>query len=213
MGYSAETMVEKGYRDSRINRIFEGTNEINRMLVADTALKRAMKGDFDLFGEATKISEELSKLKEADVAGLDYYDEKLAYIKNFKKAILLVINRATETFGRKLPFEQEILFNISDMMMELYIAESTLLRVQKLETIRGAGAIVLYKDILDVTVFDTASIILKSGTDALCSLAEGDQLHSLLKGLNVLTKVAGVNVRDARRRIADNIIEENRYTL
>ena len=213
MGYSAETMVEKGYRDSRINRIFEGTNEINRMLVVDTALKRAMKGDFDLFGEAQKIADELPKLKETDVTGLDYYSEKLAYIRNFKKAILLVVNKASETFGRKLPYEQEILFNISDMIMELYIAESTLLRVQKLEGIRGAEAVELYKDILDVTVFDTASIVQKSGKDALCSFAAGDQLGMLLDGLDILTKVAGVNVKEARRRIADNMIEENKYTL
>ncbi len=213
MGYSAETMVEKGYRDSRINRIFEGTNEINRMLVVDTALKRAMKGDFDLFGAAKKVADELSELKEADVTGLDYYAEKLAYIKNLKKAILLVINKATETFGRKLPYEQEILFNISDMIMELYIAESTLLRVQKLESLRGAEAVKLYKDILDVTVFDTASIVQKSGRDALCSMVEGDQLASLLKGLDMLARVAGVNVKEARRRIADKIVEENKYPL
>ena len=122
MGYSSETLVEKAYRDSRINRIFEGTNEINRMLVVDTALKRAMKGDFDLFGEAKKVAAEISVLKVTDVSGLDYYAEKLAYIRNFKKAILLVINKASETFERKLSYEQEILFNISDMMMELYVA-------------------------------------------------------------------------------------------
>ncbi len=213
MGYSAETLVEKGYRDSRINRIFEGTNEINRMLVVDTALKRAMKGDFDLFGEAKKMADELTKLKETSFSGLDYYSEKLAYLKNFKKAILLLINKASETFGRTLPYEQEILFNIADMMMELYVAESTLLRVQKLESIRGAEAVKLHKDVLDVTVYDTAGIIQKSGKDALCSFAGGDQLDLLLNALDALTKVAGVNVKDARRRIADNMIEENRYTL
>jgi len=213
MGYSAETLVEKAYRDSRINRIFEGTNEINRMLVVDTALKRAMKGDFDLFGEAKKTAEEISKLKETNVSGLDYYSEKRAYIRNFKKAILMVINSASETFGRNLPYEQEILFNISDMMMELYVAESTLLRVQKLEGIRGTEAIKLYKDILDVTVHDTAGVIQKSGRDALCSFAAGDELRKLLAGLDILTRVAGVNVKEARRRIANNIIESNKYTF
>ena len=213
MGYSAETLVEKAYRDSRINRIFEGTNEINRMLVVDTALKRAMKGDFDLFGEAKKTAEEISKLKETNVSGLDYYSEKRAYIRNFKKAILMVINSASETFGRNLPYEQEILFNISDMMMELYVAESTLLRVQKLEGIRGTEAIKLYKDILDVTIHDTAGVIQKSGRDALCSFAAGDELRKLLAGLDILTRVAGVNVKEARRRIANNIIESNKYTF
>ncbi|MBN2214207.1 MAG: acyl-CoA dehydrogenase family protein [Bacteroidales bacterium] len=211
MGYSSETLVEKAYRDSRINRIFEGTNEINRMLVVDTALKRAMKGDFDLFGEAKKVAAEISVLKVTDVSGLDYYAEKLAYIRNFKKAILLVINKASETFERKLSYEQEILFNISDMMMELYVAESTLLRVQKLKGIKGAEAVKLYKDILDVTVYDTADIIRKSGKDAICSFAAGDDPEKLLAALDILTKVAGVNVKESRRRLADKIIEENRY--
>jgi alkylation response protein AidB-like acyl-CoA dehydrogenase len=213
MGYSAETLVEKGYRDSRINRIFEGTNEINRMLVVDTALKRAMKGDFDLFGEAKKIAEEITKLKEVNVAGLDYYAEKLSYIKNFKKVILLIINKASETFGRNLPYEQEILFNISDMTMELYVAESTFYRIQKIEGIRGSEAIKLYRDILDVIIYDTAGKILKSGKDALCSFTTGDQLETLLKAVNILTKVAGVNIKEARRRIADKLIEENKYAF
>lgn len=211
MGYSSETLVEKAYRDSRINRIFEGTNEINRMLVVDTALKRAMKGDFDLFGEAKKVAAEISGLKVTDASGLDYYSEKLAYIRNFKKAILLVINKASGTFARKLSYEQEILFNISDMMMELYVAESALLRVQKLESIRGADAIKLYRDILDVTVYDTADIIRKSGKDALCSFAAEDEIEKLLSALDLLTKIACVNVKEARRKLADKIIEENRY--
>ena len=213
MGYSAETFVEKGYRDSRINRIFEGTNEINRMLVVDTALKRAMKGDFDLFGEAKKIAGKAQDLKETDVTGMDYYDEKLCYIRNFKKAILLVINLASETFGKSLPREQEVLFNISDMIMELYVTESTLLRVQKLEGIRGSDATGLYRDILDVNLYDTADKILKSGKDAICSVTEGVQLNSLMRSLEILTRVAGVNVKEARRRIADKIIEENKYVF
>ncbi len=211
MGYSAETFVEKGYRDSRINRIFEGTNEINRMIVVDTALKRAMKGDFDLFGEAKKIAGEVSNLKVVENSNQDYYTEKKNYIKNFKKAILLVINKASETFARKLSDEQEILFNISDMIMELYVSESTLLRVQKLEGQKGEGVVGLYKDILDVNVFDAASKIQKSGIDAVCSFADGDQLNELVNGLEILTKVAGVNVKEARRRIAYKLIDENKY--
>ena len=116
-----KTLVEKGYRDSRINRIFEGTNEINRMLVVDTAMKRAMKGDFDLFGEAQKVTDSLKSLKSSDKKNEEYFAEKKAYIKNFKKAILATINKASEKFQRKLAFEQEILFSISDMIMVLYV--------------------------------------------------------------------------------------------
>jgi alkylation response protein AidB-like acyl-CoA dehydrogenase len=213
MGYSSETLVERGYRDSRINRIFEGTNEINRMLVVDTAMKRAMKGNFDLFGEARKVADELPDIKNSDTKAGGYYDEKKKYIKNFKKAILLVINKVSEKFERKLVFEQEILFNISDMIMELYVSESCLLRVEKMESIKGADAVIIYKDILDVNIYDAAGKILKSGLDAINSFAEGKELDSLANGLDILSKVNGVNIKEARRRIADNLIDENKYSF
>jgi alkylation response protein AidB-like acyl-CoA dehydrogenase len=213
MGYSSETLVEKGYRDSRINRIFEGTNEINRMLVVDTAMKRAMKGDFDLFGEAQKVVDSLTTLKSSDKRSEEYFEEKKGYIRNFKKAILLAINKASEKFQRKLAYEQEILFNISDMIMSLYVSESTLLRVEKLAGIKGAGAVEIYKDILDVNIYDAASKIKKSGLDAVNSFAEGEELGSITKGINIFTEVAGVNVKEARRRIADKLVEDNKYSF
>jgi alkylation response protein AidB-like acyl-CoA dehydrogenase len=213
MGYSAETLVEKSYRDSRINRIFEGTNEINRMLVVDTAMKRAMKGDFDLFGEAQKVVDSLSELKSSDKKSEDYFEEKKRYIRNFKKAILLAINKSSEKFQRKLAFEQEILFNISDMIMELYVSESTLLRVEKLAGMKGADAIEIYKDILDVNIYDAAYKIKKSGSDAVNSFAEGEELSSLTRGIDIFTEVAGANVKEARRRIADKLIEDNKYSF
>jgi alkylation response protein AidB-like acyl-CoA dehydrogenase len=213
MGYSSETLVEKGYRDSRINRIFEGTNEINRMLVVDTAMKRAMKGDFDLFGEAQKVVDNLTGLKSSDTKKEEYFEEKKEYIRNFKKAILLVINKASEKFQRKLAFEQEILFNISDMIMVLYISESTLLRVEKLTGIKGPDDTKIYWDILDVNIYDAANKIKKSGLDAVNSFAEGEELTSLTNGINIFTEVAGVNVKDARRRVADKLIEDNKYSF
>ncbi len=213
MGYSSETLVEKGYRDSRINRIFEGTNEINRMLVVDTAMKRAMKGDFDLFGEAQKVVDSLTALKSSDKRSEEYFEEKKGYISNFKKAILLAINKASEKFQRKLAYEQEILFNISDMIMSLYVSESTLLRIEKLAGIKGAGAVEIYKDILNVNIYDAASKIKKSGLDAVNSFAEGEELGSITKGINIFTEVAGANVKEARRRIADKLIEDNKYSF
>jgi alkylation response protein AidB-like acyl-CoA dehydrogenase len=213
MGYSAETLVEKGYRDSRINRIFEGTNEINRMLVVDTAMKRAMKGDFDLFGEAQKVVDNMTSLKSSDTKKEEYFEEKKEYIRNFKKAILLAINKASEKFQRKLAYEQEILFNISDMIMALYISESTLLRVEKLTGIKGSENTKIYRDILDVNIYDAANKIKKSGLDAVNSFAEEEELTSLTKGINIFTEVAGVNVKDARRRIADKLIEDNKYSF
>ncbi|MBN1596911.1 MAG: acyl-CoA dehydrogenase family protein [Bacteroidales bacterium] len=213
MGYSAETLVEKGYRDSRINRIFEGTNEINRMLVVDTALKRAAKGDYDLFGEAKSLLDKIDSLRVSDVSGLDYYGEKKVYVKNFKKAILISVALASDFFQRKLAEEQEILFNLSDMMMELYVAESTLLRVEKLESMKGSAAVGIYKDILDINIYDAASRILKSGMDALNSFLENGNREKMTNAIDILTKVQGVNVKDARRRIADKLIEDNAYNF
>ena len=100
MGYSAELDVERGYRDSRINRIFEGTNEINRLLVVDTAMKRAMKGEFDLFGKAEALFSNLDNITDGVVDGEDYFAEKARYIGNFKKAILLCIHGAVKQFDK-----------------------------------------------------------------------------------------------------------------
>ena len=211
MGYSAEMAVEKGYRDSRINRIFEGTNEINRLLVVDTAMKRAMKGDFDLFGKARELYGNREAITSGKVNGEGYYEEKTRYISNFKKAILLAIHGASLKFEKKLIQEQEVLNNLSDMIMETYVAESLALRVQKLEDMKGAAGIALYRDILDVFVYDAADKIRKAVVDALYSFAAAEEAGDLVKVMEALTSVNGVNVKDARRRVADKLIEDNCY--
>ena len=212
MGYSAEMAVEKGYRDSRINRIFEGTNEINRLLVVDTAMKRAMKGDFDLFGEAAKIAQELDKISEGNpVSGSDYYSEKLQAVKNFKKIALLTIQGASKQFDKKLVQEQEVLNNISDIITEVYISESLALRVQKLEALKGASTVSLYKDILDVYVYDAAGKIAKKAHDAVYSFAAPEEAEKLIRAVESLVAVKGINVKDARRRIAEKLIADNAY--
>ncbi|MEZ4999739.1 MAG: acyl-CoA dehydrogenase family protein [Bacteroidales bacterium] len=208
MGYSAEMAVERGYRDSRINRIFEGTNEINRILVVDTAMKRAMKGDFDLFGEAEKLSADLDNVVTPVAKDEDFYMRKMRYIKNFKKAALLAINGASVKFGKQLVLEQEVLNNIADIIMEIYIAESLALRVKKLETVKGSTG--LYGDILNVFVYDAASKV-KASTDAINSFAEPGEVNALVSAVEKLTVTEGVNVKEARRRIADRLIEDNSY--
>jgi len=209
MGYSAEMAVERGYRDSRINRIFEGTNEINRLLVVDTAMKRAMKGEFDLFGEAEKLYSGLENITDSMKSGESYYQEKTRYTKNFKKAILICIHGATKRFEKQLMHEQEVLNNIAEMMMETYLTESLALRVEKMETINGDVS--LYKDMLDVNLFDTASIVRKSAIEAIGSFSTPDSCPALIKAIENLTRVECVNVKDARRRIADKLIEDNEY--
>ncbi len=209
MGYSAEMDVERGYRDSRINRIFEGTNEINRLLVADTAMKRAMKGDFDLFGEAEKLFAGIDTLTDGEKPGEDYFHEKKRYIRNFKKLILLSIHSAVKQFDKKLVNEQEIMNNITEMMMETYLSESLCLRIEKLSAMKNDVSV--YRDILDVNIFDTAGKVRKSAYDAFCSIAVPENSDRLLKAVNTLTRVGAVNVKEARRRIADILIADNSY--
>jgi hypothetical protein len=211
MGYSAEMAVERGYRDSRINRIFEGTNEINRLLVVDTAMKRAMKGDFNLFGLAEKLFLNIDLITDGKKENESHYSEKLRFVKNFKQIILLVLHAATKHFENKFVQEQEVMNNISDMMIETYVSESTLLRVEKIENMKGAEAAYVYKEILDVNVYDSAGKIRKSAFDAVNSFASGELAAKLLKSIDVLSTVSSVNIRDARRKIADKLIEDNTY--
>ena len=209
MGYSAEMDVERGYRDSRINRIFEGTNEINRLLVVDTAMKRAMKGDFDLYGEADKLYAGLAHITDGKAEGETYFQSKTRYVKNFKKAILLCIHGASKRFGKGLINEQEVLNNIAEMMMEAYVSESLALRVEKMGTMKGDVS--LYKDMLDVNIFDTAAIVRKSALEAIGSFSTPESCPALIQAIENLTRNECVNVKDARRRIADKLIEDNAY--
>jgi alkylation response protein AidB-like acyl-CoA dehydrogenase len=211
MGYSSEMPVERGYRDSRINRIFEGTNEINRLLVVDTAMKRAMKGDFDLFGEAEKVVTGLQDLKPHQPGKMGYYAEKMAVIKNLKKAILLIIHGASRKFDKKLVQEQEVLNNLSNMIMETYVSESLLMRVEKLENLHIRSNIDLYKDIVNVNIYDTVDLVRKNGCDAVYSYSSTEEATPLIHAIEVLATNVGLNIKDARRRIADKLIADNSY--
>jgi alkylation response protein AidB-like acyl-CoA dehydrogenase len=211
MGYSAEMAVERGYRDSRINRIFEGTNEINRLLVVDTAMKRAMKGDFDLFGKAKALSADLDAVTDGKKNDESYFEEKFRIIKNLKNLILIVIQAASDRFGKNLILEQEVLNNLADMIMEIYIAESLALRIRKMEALRGIDHAGIYRSILDVFVYDAADKIRKPASDAVNSSASTEVLGKYKKVIEILTNVPGVNVKDARRKVADILIEENCY--
>ena len=211
MGFSSEMPVDRGYRDSRINRIFEGTNEINRLLLVDTLLKRGAKGVIPLMDEAEKAFQEVKNLKEDEHKQEDYFAQKGRYIRNFKKIALMLMKAASEKFSRTLVSEQEILNNISDIVMQLYAAESTILRVRKMESIKGEEQMKVYRDILDVFVYDAAAKIGKYAKDATYSFAYGDERELLEKGIRHFTCVAPVNVKESRRRIADMLIDENRY--
>ncbi len=211
MGYSSEMPVERGYRDSRINRIFEGTNEINRILVVDTLLKRGAKKDFDLFGKAKDLMDNLDNLLNQSADSEDYFLRKKFHVDNFKKTALILMQLLNETYQRKLVSEQELINHLSNIIMNLYVSESTMLRVQKLESIKGADAGALYKDILDVNICDTASLIRKNALDIVFSADNVRDREMLFAVIDHLTKTDGVNTRAARRRIADKLIDDNVY--
>jgi len=213
MGYSAESAVERAYRDSRINRIFEGTNEINRLVTVGELIKRAMKGEIDIMAPAMAVAEELMGIPDFGSPSMDYFEEYHELIKKFKKSILMVSGAALQKFMNDINNEQELLMNAADMLMYTYAAESTLLRVEKLSTKFDENKMEIYKNILDVIMYDYAHLINKIGVDAVNSFAEGDEQKAMLMGMKRFTKVKSVNVVKARRQIADTLIEENKYTL
>ncbi len=212
MGYSAETRIETSYRDSRINRIFEGTNEINRMLTVDMILKKAMKGELDLMGAAMSVAAELTSIPDFGSGPESVFAEHRGYVKNFKKTVLMIAGSAAQKFTMGLAKEQEILGNIADMIIQTYIAESLLLRVEKLAGIKGGEeAVVLELSMMKAFFFEAAEVISTSGKSTLWSFAEGDEMRMMQMGLKRFTKITPFNVKEERRKVADKMISENKY--
>lgn len=211
MGYSAEAPMDRSYRDARINRIFEGTNEINRMLTVDMMLKRAMKGELDLMGPAMKVAGELMSIPDFGGSEKTLFSEEKKYVANFKKATLMVAGSAVQKLMQNLAKEQEVLMNLADMIIELYISESVQLRVEKLVSIRGEEACKEQLDMMRVYINDAADRIHKSGKEAINSFAEGDEQRIMLTGLKRFTKTDNLNTTEARRTIAAKLIAENKY--
>jgi alkylation response protein AidB-like acyl-CoA dehydrogenase len=211
MGYSAEAPMERSYRDARINRIFEGTNEINRMLTVDMMLKRAMKGELDLMGPASKIAGELMSIPSFGDSEKTLFSEEKKYIANFKKAVLMVAGSAVQKLMANLAKEQEVLMNLADMIIETYVSESVQLRVEKLVNMRGEAACQEQLEMMRVYINDAADKIHKSGKEALNTFAEGDEQRIMLTGLKRFTKTDNLNTTAARRVVAAKLIAENKY--
>jgi alkylation response protein AidB-like acyl-CoA dehydrogenase len=210
-GFSADYPMDRAYRDSRINRIFEGTNEINRMLAVDMILKKAMKGELDLMGPAKAVQDELMAIPDFGGEEEALFDYEKKMIRNFKKAILLVAGTAVQKFMMSLDKEQEVLMNIADMAIKTYTAESTLLRVEKLVGMKGEEAVNRQLDMARVYLYDAADTINKVGKDAINAMAEGDEQKLLFIGLRRFTKTEPFNAKEARRRVAAAMIEANGY--
>ena len=211
MGYSADAPMERAYRDSRINRIFEGTNEINRLLTVDMILKRAMKGELNLMEPAMKVIQELMSIPDFSEEEETLFSKEKKYIANFKKSVLMVAGGAAQKLMMDLGKEQEILMNISDMAIDTYMSESLQLRVEKLVSIRGEEACKAQLEMVRVFLTDAADRINKNGKDAINGFAEGDEQRMMLLGLKRFTKTEPFNTKDARRNIAAVLIEANKY--
>ncbi|WP_018479912.1 acyl-CoA dehydrogenase family protein [Pontibacter roseus] len=210
-GFSADYPMDRAYRDSRINRIFEGTNEINRMLTVDMILKKAMNGELDLMGPAQNVQNELMAIPDFGSEEEGLFAAEHRAIRNLKKAILMVAGTAVQKYMNSLAKEQEILMNIADMAIKTYVAESTLLRVEKLVGMKGEEAVANQIDIVRVTVNDAVDTAFLAGKDAIASMVEGDEQRLLFMGLKRFTKKDLYNTKEARRRIAAAMIEANEF--
>lgn len=210
-GFSDEYMISRAYRDSRINRIYEGTNEINRLLTVDMMLKRAMKGKLDLMGPAMAVAKELTSIPDFGSEDEGEFAAEIKAVQNMKKAILMVAGAAVQKLMMTLQHEQEILMNIADMAILTFNTESALLRVRKMKE-KGLTTD-LQTDMMRCYLQDAVDGVNKAGKDAVNAFAEGDEQRMMLLGLKRFTKTAPYNSKEARRRIADHLIAENRYSL
>ena len=212
MGFSAEGPMDRAYRDARINRIFEGTNEINRMLTIDMLMKRAMKGTLDLMTPAMAVQKDLMSIPDFGASDDDaLFAKEKKVIANLKKAGLMVSGAAVQKFMMKLSEEQEVLMNLADMLIEVYVAESTLLRVEKLIGIRGEKACEVQKEIAMIYLHHAVETATNAGKQAIYAFAEGDEQRLMLMGLKRFTKIDPYNLKEARRKVANYAIEKGEY--
>lgn len=216
MGYSEEGTAARAYRDSRINRIYEGTNEINRLLSVDMFFRRGMSGAFDFVSPAWAVQKELASMPSMEQPQGAYGQEEKA-VAEFKKVVLMVAGAAgkMQMEGQlNLKAEQEIVMNLANMLIDVFQAESTLLRVQKLANMAEKPQDQeVYDAILRVLMSDANFRIAKEASDAVASFAEGDLLRTFLMGIKRFTKYPPANVKKDRRTVADALIAANAYAL
>jgi hypothetical protein len=211
-GFSADYVMDRSYRDARINRIFEGTNEINRLLGIDMILKRGLQGRINLMDPIQEIMGELTSIPKMGGSGdTGPLAKEAAAIRNFKKAILMVSGAAVQQLKEKLQHEQELIMNLADMGLQLYAAESAYLRAQKLILTKGEANVARQIDMVKVYVYDAAAHVNKAGTDAINSFAEGDMKRMLQMGLKRYSKATDINPKELRRNITAALLEANEY--
>ncbi|MBN7814390.1 acyl-CoA dehydrogenase family protein [Algoriphagus pacificus] len=212
MGYSAEAPMERAYRDARIARIYEGTNEINRMLMIGMLLKRAMKGEINLFEPAMAVSAELTSVPSFETIDTsELFASEKETIKKLKKVFLMVGGKAAMALQDKIEDEQEIMMNLADVMIEIYAAESAILRAEKLVGIKGESACTHQIAMCQVYLAEAVDKINSAAKEAIASFTKGDEQKVMLMGLKRFTKADLVNTKALRRQIADYMIEQGKY--
>jgi alkylation response protein AidB-like acyl-CoA dehydrogenase len=212
-GFSDEYNISRGYRDSRINRIYEGTNEINRLLTVDMMLKRAMKGKLDLMGPAMNVQKELMSIPDFGDTDESVFSAEQKTVANMKKCILMVAGAAVQKLMNKLTSEQEIIMNIADMAIETFVAESLLLRIMKNSDRNGDENNKVQIAMMQCYLNDAVDKVAKCGKEAINAFADGDEQKMMLLGLKRFTKTQPFNSKDARRLIADKLIDAGKYNL
>jgi len=212
MGYSAEAPMEKAYRDARISRIYEGTNEINRMLMVGMVLKRAMKGEINLFEPAMAVSAELTSVPSFETIDTsELFAAEKEVLKKLKKVFLMVGGKAAMALQDKIEDEQEIMMNLADVMIEIYAAESGILRTEKLVGLKGQEACANQIAMAQVYLSKAVDKINAAAKEAIGAFTKGDEQKVMLMGLKRFTKADLVNTKELRRQIADHMISAGKY--
>jgi alkylation response protein AidB-like acyl-CoA dehydrogenase len=215
MGFSADTPMESAWRDARIARIYEGTNEINRMLAVGMLIKKAMKGHVDLLGPATKVGEELMGIPSFDTPDFsELFAEEKDLVKRLKKVFLMVAGSAVQKYGAELENHQQLMLAASDILIEVYMAESTILRTEKNVNRFGEAAQATQIAMSKLYLYSATETVIQKGKEAIISSAEGDEQRMMLMGLKRFTKYTNnPNVVALRTQIADKVAADNGYTF
>ncbi|MFN3969670.1 acyl-CoA dehydrogenase family protein [Flavobacterium sp.] len=213
MGFSEDTPMESAWRDARIARIYEGTNEINRMLSVGMLIKKAMKGHVDLLGPAMKVQEELMGIPSFDTPDYsELFSEEKEMVAKLKKAFLMVAGAAVQKYGMDLDAHQQLLMAAADMLIEIYIAESTILRTEKLAKKEGEATVTEQIAMAKLYLYKAVDVVTQKGKESIISFAEGDEQRMMLMGLRRFTKYTNMpNIVGLRETITTKLVAENSY--
>jgi len=213
MGFSEDTPMESAWRDARIARIYEGTNEINRMLAVGMLIKKAMKGHVDLLGPASKVQEELMGIPSFETPDYsELFAEEKEMIEKLKKAFLMVAGGAVQKYGADLDSHQQLLIAAADILIEIYMAESTILRTEKLVKKQGENQVKEQIAMAKLYLYKAVDVVTQKGKESLISFAEGDEQRMMLMGLRRFTKYTNMpNIIGLRELITTKLVTENEY--